>query len=272
MRKNILCGIYSIINLVNGKRIIGQSKNIYGRWNLHIWQLNNHKHENLHLQNAWDKYGKENFKFEIVEICQKENLDNEEIRLIKENKTTNNKFGYNIKEGGNSPRQTEETKLKMSEVHKKIWDSKSESQKEKQLKNFSATRVKGEGNINFGRHRLKETKEKISLANAGSKRSKETKKKMSEWQIGRKMSEEAKEKMRKAKLGRKLSESHKKHMSEAMMEHAVTEETRKKISSSNTGKHHSEETKNRLREIGKRVYQEHQERIKNKISPQETTI
>lgn len=61
------CGIYWIRNKINGKFYIGSSKNIRRRWIRHVSNLNKNIHENEHLQRAWNKYGKEAFKFEVLE-------------------------------------------------------------------------------------------------------------------------------------------------------------------------------------------------------------
>ena len=55
-------GIYRIKNLINGKLYIGQTLDrfIERYWN-HLWKLNNHSHDNRHLQSAWDKYGESGF-------------------------------------------------------------------------------------------------------------------------------------------------------------------------------------------------------------------
>ena len=71
----IMCGIYIIKNMVNNKVYIGQSVNIDKRWYDHINALDNHSHYNYHLQAAWDKYGKDAFVFDVVELCGKERLD-----------------------------------------------------------------------------------------------------------------------------------------------------------------------------------------------------
>ena len=97
--KNVKCGVYKITNTVNGKFYIGSSKNIDKRWSEHIRELNKNSHANIYLQNAWNEYGEDKFKFEIIEEC------DEDIRLKKEqeyletlmpfNRVGN---GYNIQE------------------------------------------------------------------------------------------------------------------------------------------------------------------------------
>jgi group I intron endonuclease len=62
-------GIYKIENLVNGKIYIGSSVDIKNRWRQHLGYFRSGKHGNLHFQRAWDKYGEENFKFDIMEKC-----------------------------------------------------------------------------------------------------------------------------------------------------------------------------------------------------------
>ena len=58
------CGIYMIRNKVNGKMYIGQAIEMEGvRWKTHRRELKGDYHENKHLQNAWNKYGQDNFEF-----------------------------------------------------------------------------------------------------------------------------------------------------------------------------------------------------------------
>lgn len=59
--------IYKITNLINNKVYIGSTKSYNRRISYHKSDLNNNKHINNHLQAAWNKYGKDNFLFEIVE-------------------------------------------------------------------------------------------------------------------------------------------------------------------------------------------------------------
>lgn len=63
-------GIYKILNKINGKYYVGSTKNFNKRWNSHKANLNKHTHPNIHLQNSYNKFGKENFEFHIVEsLC-----------------------------------------------------------------------------------------------------------------------------------------------------------------------------------------------------------
>lgn len=64
-----MIGIYKIQNIVNGKCYYGSSKNIKKRWKTHLNQLKRVKHINCVLQNVWNKYGEDNFIFEVVEEC-----------------------------------------------------------------------------------------------------------------------------------------------------------------------------------------------------------
>lgn len=63
-----LSGIYTITNRVNGKVYIGESLDIYRRWHKeHIPKLRKKQHYNKELQNDFNKYGEENFSFEVLE-------------------------------------------------------------------------------------------------------------------------------------------------------------------------------------------------------------
>ena len=65
----MLSGIYKITNKVNGKFYIGSSCNLQKREWQHFNQLKRNKHSSNKLQNSYNKYGKNNFKFEIIAIC-----------------------------------------------------------------------------------------------------------------------------------------------------------------------------------------------------------
>ena len=67
-------GIYCIINILNNKKYIGSSRNIYSRWYKHRANLRGGYHPNSYLQSAWNKYGEENFHFLILCRCPEESL------------------------------------------------------------------------------------------------------------------------------------------------------------------------------------------------------
>jgi group I intron endonuclease len=87
--------IYQIKNKVNDKVYIGSTTNYRNRFNQHKYFLRRNKHQNIHLQNAWNKYGEENFMFEVLEEV------SEEEKFIKEQEYLDelnpfNENGYNI--------------------------------------------------------------------------------------------------------------------------------------------------------------------------------
>ena len=109
------CGIYAIRNKINNKLYIGQSHNIKIRWQMHKAVLRNNRAANIHLQNAWNKYGEYNFEFLIIEYCDKELLDDREIFWISYYDSTVK--GYNLQFGGNASRGwkiSEESRMKLS--------------------------------------------------------------------------------------------------------------------------------------------------------------
>lgn len=94
----ILCGIYQIKNIINNKSYIGQSTDINKRIAKHKTSLRQNKHDNLYLQNAYNKYGEDNFVFNILCKCDFNELDDKEIFYIKQYDSYNN--GYNLTQGG----------------------------------------------------------------------------------------------------------------------------------------------------------------------------
>lgn len=93
--------IYSILNLKNNKRYIGQSKNIKKRFYQHLYTFKNKRRMNYPLYKALHKYGLENFEVEILCKCNtKEELNDKEIYYIEYYNTLIDEYGYNVKEGG----------------------------------------------------------------------------------------------------------------------------------------------------------------------------
>jgi len=108
-------GIYKIINLINNKVYIGSSINISVRITSHKHCLCKQKHVNSYLQRAFNKYGKHNFAFEVVEYCQENKLLFREEYWINYYKSNNSDFGYNLESFTiGRKRHSEESKKKIS--------------------------------------------------------------------------------------------------------------------------------------------------------------
>lgn len=115
-------GVYKIINLINGKFYIGStSREFYGRYKQHVNTFKNNKNYCKKLNNAFKKYGIENFEFTLLEITTKENV------ISTEQKYLDLGFDYNICLKANSKlgcKHSEETKNKLRSgnhinIHKK---------------------------------------------------------------------------------------------------------------------------------------------------------
>ena len=91
-------GIYKITNLLDNKTYVGQSVDIEKRWSTHRAELNNNYHCNTYLQNAWNKYGEDNFDFSIIEECAASQLNQREIYWVSQYDSYEN--GYNLTPGG----------------------------------------------------------------------------------------------------------------------------------------------------------------------------
>jgi group I intron endonuclease len=72
--RDIISGIYAIVNTINGHQYIGSAVNISRRITRHKTELRNGEHHSRHLQNAWNKYGESAFSFSILKEVDKENL------------------------------------------------------------------------------------------------------------------------------------------------------------------------------------------------------
>lgn len=111
-----MIGIYSITNIINSKCYVGQSVDISRRFSQHRSNLNKNKHVNRHLQYAWNKYGENNFKFDVLEICKAEDLNEKEKYWIDYCNSYNN--GYNLDYGGDGIPGYKHTEIEISKMRK----------------------------------------------------------------------------------------------------------------------------------------------------------
>jgi group I intron endonuclease len=71
--KEMWFSIYFITNIIDGKFYVGSSKNYKTRWSVHLNLLKNNNHHCKYLQHAWNKYGGENFVFNVVNQVSNQN-------------------------------------------------------------------------------------------------------------------------------------------------------------------------------------------------------
>ncbi|HKI46095.1 MAG TPA: GIY-YIG nuclease family protein [Balneolales bacterium] len=81
-------GVFQVRNTINGKIFVDSSTNMSAKWNRNRLQLSVGNHPNKELQNDWNKFGEEAFKFEVIEELEhndKEIVDyNNEVALLEE--------------------------------------------------------------------------------------------------------------------------------------------------------------------------------------------
>ncbi len=124
MNNEKVSGIYKWINKVNGKYYVGSGKNLINghqcRKLKHFNALNKNKHFNEHLQRAWNKYGKENFEFIIIENIPDatgQKLLSTEQKYLDIAKTEKEKC-YNMSFIAGKIEMTDEIKAKISKFNK----------------------------------------------------------------------------------------------------------------------------------------------------------
>lgn len=119
-----LPGVYKIINIVNNKYYIGSTKQaIRIRMNHHLQALRNNNHKNAHLQHAWNKYSEENFKFVVIENCEKNVVyDREQFYL--DLRDLNLAYNINPKATGltNNPDTLERLRIQRVQFQKDVSD------------------------------------------------------------------------------------------------------------------------------------------------------
>jgi len=161
-------GIYQIKNLVNGKFYIGQTNRFATRASHHENALKNNRHDNKHLQNAWNLHGPEAFVFSVLAV-----IDCEEKRTLVEQKL------IDVFYGGNCYNMDRKARLSSKDFAEKI----SKANKGKKRKSHS-----------------EETKRKISASHTGKIVSEATKAKLRKprpkKQQGKPFSAERKQKIR----------------------------------------------------------------------------
>ena len=155
--------VYKITNKINGKIYIGKhSQNIQNK--------DSYFGSGILLHKAILKYGKENFKKELIEICNKDNIGNKEAYWI----NTFNSFtpnGYNLAKGGNGGNSTNGTHVynngiiqkflkKGDKIPKGFFKGRLKHTEEAKVKMSKKIKGKNTGNIPWNKG-LNNTNEKV---------------------------------------------------------------------------------------------------------------
>jgi group I intron endonuclease len=213
----IIIGVYKISNAEGGRYYIGYSKDINKRFTKHKSGLKNNKHQNIFMQRAYNKYGLDEFKFEIIhkfdtvdeaKSKELEYLENMDIRKELYNLNYNNSGGDIL----STHPDKEIIRKKIITSYKKTMDGMTKEERS------MAYGKPGEKNGMYGKTHTTEVKEILSNTHKGNIHAK-----------GNKWSEESKKKLSviaSERIGEKNPFFGKVH----------SEETRKKISENNLGK------------------------------------
>ena len=183
--------IYKIENLINHKIYIGQTtkERPTDRFSQHRYLARHPEQETSisYLHRAMNKYGVDNFSFEIIEEIEDSSLNEREQYWIREKKSLTPN-GYNMTVGGEgtlgySRTQSKEEKMKRSKSAKKFYENNPEAieklrertlslwqddeyrkrvtESNKKFYSEHPDKFKGENNPMYGKHHTEEALEKI---------------------------------------------------------------------------------------------------------------
>lgn len=155
-----LSGVYAIKNLVNGKCYVGSAISINQRWFSHQSLLRRGKHHSVKLQRAYEKYGKENFEYVILELVKDIiALTAREQYWMEKLIATHPRKGYNVQ-----PFAASALGIKRSEKTKQKMRDRKYSMKTRRL---MSKNMKGRKSWNTGMKMPMEFRVKISQAKIG---------------------------------------------------------------------------------------------------------
>lgn len=149
-----MVGIYKVTNQINGKIYIGQSQNIANRWRKHKTEPfnSNSSSYNSHFYQAIRKYGIDNFTFEVLEECSKEELDKKERLYIAQYNSYEQ--GYNSTQGGQDTFVVAQQKLSNQVVLEIIEKLKNLSLSEQEIADMYGISQRMVSGINLGQTRI----------------------------------------------------------------------------------------------------------------------
>ena len=211
-----------IENIVNRHIYIGSSKDIDGRVRIHTNALDDGNHHSDYLQNAWNKYGFENFVYDILIIC-----DEDMLLFYEQSFIDAWKPAYNMSKIAGRIEMTEEVCHKIS-VANRVENLSVESRERRSIAKMGNTYGAGHKMTDDNRAILME----MNIGNTygvgkGKPLTEERKQHLSEINMGRTHTEETKHIVSVSLLGNKRGMGNHNHTG-----HKATEESRRGMSES----------------------------------------
>lgn len=254
-------GIYQWRQLSTGRKYIGSTVNFEVRKGEHLRYLNGNYHNNLHLLNAWKKYGADDFVFEILEVIEDRSalLDREQWYLdsvIDWSSDFNKARVAACPPDTTGMERTAETRAKISASNKgKVVSAETRAKLADAAKRREKVTLETRARISksgLGRKHSPESKAKMSIALKGKVVSSETRAKLSaalKGRAGKEHTPEAKAKISKALKGRIVSPEARKKLSDAKRGKKMgpaTPERKANISKANLGRKFTPETRAKM--------------------------
>jgi group I intron endonuclease len=266
-------GVYQIVCKTTGNRYVGSTtKSFKHRWSGHKSLLRAGTHHSIHFQNAWNKYGEDDFLFLILDIVDDkkecsvleqsyfDSIDHKILYNIQFNATAYPHAGSAVYSGYRKApgKMSDETKKRISESKKNVPGKKHSEETKKKMSEIARARpfnTDAKERLAKARTMIQphsdEVRKRLSdLSRSRGPVSEESKKKMSEAQRNRHpASDETKRKISESKKGQRCSDEVYKKIADKNRGSQRTDETKRKMSESQKGRTRSEETLKKMSEV-----------------------
>jgi group I intron endonuclease len=232
-------GIYAIVNIRNGHFYIGSAVSLCDRKSEHFCDLRDNKHHSSYLQNAYNFYGVDAFRFVIVErVTNKEALIEREQHYID---TLNPEYNILRVAGSYLGHKHTPESIELMRISATGREHTPETKEKLRI-------------INLGKTLTPEAKEKSRLASIGREHSPESIERTAAAHRGKPLSPKTKEKISESLKGKPLSEKHKVSISTALKGKPKSPDAIEKTAAAHRGSKHTDEAneKNRLAHLGKK--------------------
>lgn len=237
-------GIYCIRHVSSGRMYVGSSVNIKARWRAHRHRLFQGEHANRHMQNLWNRDGRDSFTFAVLEYCEADDLLRREEAWIEATPPelllnhcllpTQTVRGIRWKK---SPEGIERSR----QFHRgKKWGPLSEDHKAK---------IRA---ANLGRKMTPQAIEKWRTSRAGWRPSFEAVEKVRQANLGKKQSSDTIVKRSNALKGRRISDDARARLIAVWTGRKHSDETKAKMRAAKVGRKHSDDTRRKMSESHKR--------------------